>query len=218
MQAIQQWLMLADKGFDLEIIVSIDNDDTKTDQYRQNYGDLVIQNPNRSAVDAVNRAAEKSTGDLLIVVSDDFACFKGWTHKLERLFLGKKNRLLKVFDGTQTYIVTIPIMDRDYYQSQGYVYFPDYKHMFCDTDITHVADVTKRLFIRNDILFRHNHYSVLKEQKDEVGLRADLTWNQGKTTYLTRVHQRFGLPENIDVLDLCKEGAAHREWLRKQGI
>lgn len=219
-RTIGNWLFLAGQGADIEVIVSIDDDDNQKHVYQHNYGDSarVIVSKNRSAIDAINKAAEVATGDILIVVSDDTACPKGWPKILEKAIGFRKDFVLKVFDGVQEYVVTMPIMDRRYYERFGYVYHPDYRHQFCDTELAHVADVTKRLIIRNDITFKHQHYSVMKEGKDAVSMRADGTWNHGKMVYLTHLRQRFSLPESVDILTLCKEGTAHREWLRKQGI
>ena len=63
------------------------------------------------------------------------------------------NYLLKTNDSTEGWICTLPIMDKEFYQSQGYVYNPIYKHLFCDTELTHIADITGRLMVRNDIVF-----------------------------------------------------------------
>lgn len=219
MHTITEWLRLAGSGVDIEIIVSIDDDDPHAHAYESHYAGILIKNKNRSAVDAINKAAEKCTGDLIVVVSDDFACPKGWNLTLERLMKGRQNWLLKTFDGMQKWVVTLPIMDRYYYERFGYVYHPSYLHMFCDTELSHVADVTRRLLIRNDINFIHNHYSVMKQAKDAVSLRADQTWNHGKKIYLDRlVKKRFDLPEEVDVMAFCSEGLAHKEWLRKHGV
>jgi len=213
---IQTWLFRAGEHTDVELIVSIDNDDPQKERYKELYAGLkVISNDNRSAIDAINRAAEIATGDVLIVVSDDFDCPRNWAITLDRILRGRQDYLLKVNDGTQQYIVTIPIMDRVYYKRFGYIYPPQYKHMFCDTHITHLADILKCLYVRNDILFKHNHYSVLHEPKDDVAKRADNTWHEGKKVYLDFVMRRFGLPEDVDVMELRDpEGQLHKLWLK----
>lgn len=220
-QVISEWVLRAACG--VETIISIDSDDPCKDEYLKIYdGWNVIVNQNRSAVDAINKAAAIATGDVFIVVSDDFACPRNWALVLEKHLKLRHDFLFKVNDGTQNYIVTLPIMDRAYYNRFGYIYYPSYGHMFADTELTHVADVLKRLIIRNDIVFRHHHYSVLspttRGRKDEVTQRADATWDEGKRLYLKRVRERFGFGSDIDVMSLCSEGRVHMEWLKRAGI
>lgn len=215
-ETIQSWLFRAGAGSTVELVVSIDDDDRDKARYKLLYSGLkIISNPNRSAIDAVNRAAEVATGEVLIVVSDDFECPKNWAITLDKILRGRLDYLLKVSDGTQGYIVTLPIMDRHYYNRFGFIYNPAFTHMFCDTCLTHTADVLGKLYIRNDILFRHNHYSVMRTSKDEVSIRADRTWNEGKRIYLDMVRKNLGLPEEIDIFQLKPEGETHKLWLKQ---
>lgn len=221
LQTVSDWILRA--GKEVEVIISIDVDDP----HKQEYLDLyqarfpVYIGENRSAVDAINAGAKGATGDVFIVVSDDFACPNNWALILEKFLRNKRDFVFKTNDGVQNYIVTLPILDRSYYNRFGYIYNPAYQHCFCDTELTHVADILKRLVIRNDILFRHNHYSVLQPslrgKKDETTLRADATWDHGKRLYLQRVREKFGLG-NVDVMALSGEGQTHKEWLKKHGL
>lgn len=216
-QCIGDWLTRA--GKEVEVIISIDNDDPlKAEYQRLHSGYNVICNDNRSAVDAINAAAKLATGDVFIVVSDDFGCPRNWAMVLQKHLNARKDYVLKTNDGIQSYIVTLPIMDRVYYNRFGYIYHPHYLHMFCDCDLTHVADVQRKLIIRNDIRFPHHHYSVTREKKDEITLRADATWNDGKRLYLQRVRDKFGLGSNVDIMALSGEGQTHKEWLKKAGV
>lgn len=221
-QTVNDWVNRA--GCEVEVIVSIDVDDPQKQEYLDTYQSRfqILIEYNRSAVDAINKAATWATGDVFVVVSDDFHCPQNWALILQKHLKNRKDFLFKVNDGVQNYIVTLPILDRKYYERFGYIYYPGFQHMFADTELTHVADVLKRLVIRNDILFRHNHYSVLQPslrgKKDEVTLRADATWDDGKRLYLQRVREKFGLGKDVDVMSLSGEGQTHREWLKKHGI
>lgn len=200
-----------------ELIVSLDISDPYLDQYVHISDKSKIINNNKSAVQAINAAAKASTGDVLIVVSDDTDCPLGWNNIIYKAMNGKSG-LMKFFDGVQKWICTMPVMTRDYYESRGYIYFPEYDHMFCDTDLTHQADLERKLIIRNDILFKHNHYSTKGGQpKDEVNKKADLTWESGERTYLQRCREKFGLG-NVDIFNLSKEAhqAGHVQWLKNK--
>lgn len=214
----KKWLERA--GCEVELIVSIDDNDPYRDQYLRTYSSYdqfttkVISNPNRSAVDAINNAAKESKGEIMIVVSDDTDCPDNWCNIINRATDGKKDFVLKTSDGVQQWIVTMPVLDRTYYNRFGYIYNPAYLHQFCDTEFTHVADITGRIIWRNDIEFKHLHYSVLKQKRDELYTRNDNTYNEGAKTYIERFHKKFGL-EGVNVWRMAPEAKFHIEWLEK---
>lgn len=205
---------------DIELIVSIDDEDKNRRQYLDFYSHYdpfktrVISNPNRSAVDAINNGAKEAKGNILIVVSDDSDCPDNWAKIILEAVADKKDWVLKTWDGVQKWIVTMPIMDRVYYERFGYIYYPEYRHMFVDTDFTHVADVLGKILWRNDLSFPHLHYSVtkMKHDRDEVSVKADATWADGKNLYLTRFISKFGLPNDTNVWAVNSDG--HRKWLQ----
>lgn len=206
---INNWISRA--GHAVELIVSIDEDDPHKGTYQAIYPNCIV-NPNKSAVDAINNAAKVATGDILIVVSDDSDCPHQWATKIQQSTHGKRDFVLKVNDGIQRWIITMPVIDRTYYNRFGYIYYPGYGHMFCDTELTHVADILGRTIRRQDLSFPHRHYSVTKERKDETTLKADSTWNQGKQLYLQRVKENFGL-KGVDVMNISD--VSHARWLKQ---
>lgn len=206
---------------EVEVIVSVDASDPQAHQYLP-FEDIfprtqVLVGDNSNAVQAINAAATEATGDIIMVISDDFSCQDNWVRKIEKAVQGKRDYLLKTFDGIQTYIVTLPIMDRAYYDRFGYIYHPSYQHMFADTEITHVADLIHRLHFRNDLIFQHNHHSVTKIRHDEVTKKAEATQLSGCANYLKRCRMKFDL-QNVDLLNLSKEGHDHKRWLQRHGI
>lgn len=188
--ASNKWRSAA--GLDCEFILSLDHDDTKLDEYLESINCSKLISENRSAVDAINNAAKVATGDVLVVMSDDFDCPANWAMQIVDATDGKTDWIAKTPDGIQKWIITLPIMDRVYYNRFGYVYHPDYLHMFCDTELTCVADLTGRK-IDLTIPFNHEHYSTGKSVKDEVSIKADATWNQGEKLFIERAKRNFDL-------------------------
>lgn len=215
-QTIKKWIANADRPELLETIVSIDSSDPKRLDYDLIYlGNWVIINNNKSAVDAINRAAEVCTGDIMIVVSDDTDCFDGWDTALREVCKGKSDFILKCKDGIQDWIITMPVMDRVYYNRFGYVYYPEFKHMFCDTFLTCVADLTGRK-IECDLLFPHRHYSVGQSQKDDVSIKADSTWQHGEKLFFELASKNFLLkPEEVKGRITSQQ---YINWMKSKGL
>lgn len=193
-KAAESWFRKA--GVTINYILSIDDDDDSEyvlpDCCNSLWYSQIVTNKNRSAIDAINNAAKVAKGDIFVVMSDDFEAPKDWALNILQATEGKKDWIVKTPDGIQKWIITLPIMDRDYYNRFGYVYYPEYQHMFCDTEMTCVADLTGRK-IELDIPFAHNHYSTGKTQKDEVNERADKTWSQGEKLFIERYKKNFDL-------------------------
>ena len=194
-ETAQNWLNKAG-NVDVEWILSLDLDDPALLQYSKALGDYSIYklcvNDNGCAVKAINKGATYAKGDILIVLSDDFDCPDNWGEQLETILKGKEDFILKTQDGTQGWMITLPIMDRKYYERFGYIYYPEYRHMFCDTELTCVADLTSRK-LTSKLLFKHNHYSVTSTKPDDTARRADRTWDQGEKLFISRYKINFGL-------------------------
>lgn len=213
---VKKWMSSALNRKDIEYILSID----KSEEYenKRKYHDIGVDMlcmDNHSAIDAINVAAKNSKGDLLIVVSDDFDCPFHWDVALLEALEGKTDFIVKTDDGCQPWIITLPIMDRTYYNRFGYIYFPGYKHMFCDTEMTHVADLLGRK-IGLPVKFPHMHYTQHGGQPfDEVNKKNNSTWFQGEELYLQRIQNDFGLsPEEVKG---TVTNAAHIGWLKSKG-
>lgn len=214
-ETVKLWIQHASSY--IQVVPSIDDDDPKLEDYKYYFqgNSYLTISKNRSVVDAINNAAKIASGDILIVVSDDTECFENWDDYLMIAIAGRKDFILKTQDGIQPWIITMPVMDRTYYNRFGYIYYPSYQHMFCDTELTMVADLTGRK-ITSDLLFPHRQYSVTGEKPDEVNKRADSTWNQGEKLFLERLKTNFGLkPEEIKgrVTD-----QSYINWARRKGV
>ncbi len=202
---LDRWKLNAIDEF--ELILSLDSSDRKLYRY---YGLLnnqdigynyikqyrshikTIVNPNISSIEAINTAAKLAKGDILIVISDDFdSPSVGWDRIITEAIGEKKDAVLKVFDGIQEDIITLPILTRAYYEMFGYIYFPEYKHLWADTEFTAVATKLRKVIKRNDIVILHNHHSVLGIEPDETYKKNEVTYEQGKKLYITRRRHNF---------------------------
>lgn len=198
--AINMWLLNASHKTPIEYILSVDTDDSQDYDFSSvlDFPEFkVIRNSNRSAVDAFNNGAKVATGDLFICISDDMACFLDWDVDLLNEVSDLTDFYLKVQDGLQPTLVTLPIFDRVYYNRLGYVWNDQFRHMFCDQEATAIAIMLGR-YVKSNLLFTHAHYTTGQTQCDELNLRNNSTWVQGETLFNERLKTNFGLsPEQI---------------------
>jgi glycosyltransferase involved in cell wall biosynthesis len=219
--ATRKWLNHASQQGH-ELIVSIDDNDPTRGEYIRLYSQYspfstrIISNPNRSAVDAINNAAKVARGDIFIVVSDDTDTLNRWDDVILAAVAGRSDYVLRVADGIQEWLVTMPIMDRIYYNRFGYIYYPEFRHMFVDTHLTHVADALKRIIWRPDIRIDHLHYSIRRSVKDEVSTRADATTREGMQLYLDLLRKNLLLDPAVNIWDLSPNAKGHLNWLKQQ--
>jgi len=181
---ITKWIDNA--AFQFQTIVSVDSNDPFLKSYQKIYDNrCLLISENRSCVDAINNAAKIAKGTIWVVVSDDTDCFHAWDIALLKTLEGKEDFILKTDDGIQDYIVTQTIIDRKYYERDGYIYNPEFVHQFADTYMTCVADIRGRL-IYSKLKFPHLHYSYSggKEMADELNRRNDATWMRGQDTFI----------------------------------
>lgn len=206
LKTMSKWLFNADKPHKIEYIFSVDNNDveywaSKVRIMPKTFSTLsmdclVIKNYNQNAIQAINYAAKFALGDLFIIVSDDTDCPEHWDTLLLQAFEGKSDFCVKTDDGLQPTLITMPIMDRVYYERYGYVYFEGYRHLFADQELTSVALMTGK-YIKLDLKFPHLHYSTGQSPKDEINVKNDLTWRQGELLFNERLKTNFGITEPV---------------------
>jgi hypothetical protein len=114
---------------------------------------------------------------------------------------------LKTQDGIQPWIITMPVMDRKYFDRTGYIYHPSFDHMFCDTYMSCVADINGRR-ITSQLVFPHNNDSI----KDDLRKRTDATWKQGEETFI-KLMKQFTPEERSRISDVSM-----KNWLRNKGV
>lgn len=211
---IGKWLSNAFFGIDLiEVIVVIDSNDPDKDSYVKEYSICdpdrlkLVMNTTSGSVNAINLGATIARYDVLMVVSDDTHCFGNWDVALLNEVEDKTDWILKTQDGIQPWIITMPVMDRVYFNRTGHIYHPGFEHMFCDTWMSVMADVTGRR-ITSNLLFPHLNDSI----KDDVRKKTDATWAQGEKTFIN-------LCKSLPKEDLRKiKDQSMINWLRNKGV
>lgn len=193
----REWIAKA--GCEVELILSLDKSDNTIDQYAKLYNgniDKFLVEENDSVVQATNKAAAISYGDILVYLSDDFKCFDGWGLAVQKEFEGVSEPLLiKVDDCLQKFsvpVLTIPIMNRALYERLGYFWHPEYMSMFVDEHLYWITQKLGAMKMCPHLKFEHQHVCVGKAPDDETYRRSSANWEQGKAVFLK--HKAEGFP------------------------
>lgn len=203
-----EWLSKIGENVSYELIVSIDNSDSLKNRYYEKYShgwllnpnaqnrSIIIEGSNNSVVEATNKAAKESTGDILVYLSDDFKCPQDWGIKVIKEFENENRPLLvKVDDCLQKFhipVLTIPIMNRAIYARLGYFWHPEYKSMFVDEDLYWTCFKMGAIKMCEHLKFPHEHPANGKAANDETYIRSAANWDQGKAVFEKR--KRSGFP------------------------
>lgn len=208
-----EWMGKAKSPQNIEYILCLAEKDPKLQQYLETFRETsalrIIAHEN-GLVKQVNHAAKEASGDLFVAVSDDFSCPDNWDEILLNACEGKSDFAVKTQDGLQPFIMTLPIMDRAFYNRLGHIYHPDYNHMYGDEELAEVSKMLNRTIVLPDY-FRHNHYSTGALPKDEVNARNDSFMLIDKETYMRHRLNNFDIkilsiliptiPKRKDMLD-----------------
>lgn len=195
-----KWLSRADAH--IEYIVSLNAEDNcsysaiAAELSNYNGGFMAYSKDSTTAISAFNHGFKQATGDILIAISDDTDCPEFWDTLLLKELKGRTDFCAKVDDGLQPTLITMPIMDRVYYERYGYCYHPEFAHMHCDEELTCVALMTGK-YIKIPLTFLHNHYSTGRNIKDAVNIKNDLTWSQGQKTLDRHAKNNFGIENPV---------------------
>ncbi len=189
------WMGKAGKDHPVEHILSLDSDDPHLERYRELFkgNSNIVVNDNGNMVQATNHGALHSSGDVLILLSDDFDCPDKWNDEIaEASKVAGDYWLMKVDDCLQPFnnqVITIPIMNRPAYNGLDYIYHPDYSSMWVDVDLFYECKARGWLVNAPHLKFEHIHCSTGKCENDETYERSAAHWNTGLETFKRRKQQ-----------------------------
>lgn len=143
-KAAQHWLDTADCPERMEYILVTDEPLVFEPIFPiTRYG---VNTERKSNVYGWNKAAQISTGKVLITLADDWFSPLHWDSRLWHVIdysLKTKptNRLVIAVDNCDNSLGLIPhaIVTREYYESFGYMFHPDYEGLMSDVEFTEVA-------------------------------------------------------------------------------
>jgi len=166
------WLTTATRPESIEHIFAVDADDKISVGMAKQFVSVVSEA--KSCVAAWNLAAEKSQGDLLVQLSDDWVPALGWDEKLLDALKGrdlsKEEIVVAVSDGTRKDdLLCMAILSRARYEKKGHLFFEGYESVFSDNEFSHRAWGDGVVVdLRSSLTFQHMHPAFGKAKMDET--------------------------------------------------
>jgi hypothetical protein len=159
LRARQLWLDAAQHPDRIEHIFAIDSDDTLAREALASYQPRVVEQLGLGCVGAWNLAAQHSTGDILVQLSDDWLPVQHWDTLFDhRIGTLKKPRVLVVSDGHRTDdLLCMAILNRKRYQQQGFFLSPSYTGVYSDDEFSFRAYEDQVIVQARDIVLTHQH-------------------------------------------------------------
>lgn len=187
-------------------VVSVDEDDETREEIQRiceamgkNFR-VEVGPKGRTKIQAINADLRPRDFDVLVVVADDMVPkaqdFDEWiVADMARSFPSLDGMIL-YDDGLQEPpagklpIATMPVMGRRFYEELGHVYHPAYQSLFCDNELTEVAEQMGAAKHVRRLLIRHEWIGLTKE-RDALLQRNEAWWATDKATYLKRKAEGF---------------------------
>lgn len=209
------WMDRCENDSDVEIVTAVDYDD---DESRKAFPNAVIAYGQEGVCKAWNAAAEKATGDIFVIIDDDFEPCFGWNEVI-RSYMANGADILHVGDKhRKDELICHPILSRRFYEAMGYVWHPLFKSVYCDNHITEVAkrwgyvDATDGGKV--DLGFVHKNPSQGYGAEDEVARKSNSTarYDHG-AAMLAKLHNQTILAFTVAGRKECLQESLN-SWLK----
>ena len=203
--AREMWYERASSEHHYEYIFSTDDGDTST-MGNPIFASILnrcewIKGDNRGCVDAYNRAAWASTGQILIQVHDDVTPPQDWDLEiLKRIQDVNAPVLLKPNDGNDAnpdkpWLPTVAMGTRAWFEGKvGGLFYPGYISLFCDDDLGRKAQKDGCFVDAPDLVFEHEWHGRKPDATYERSY-AKPNWEHGEA--LLRQREAAGFPDGV---------------------
>ena len=205
-QTLSSYVKLANHPEQLGVAISCDEDDMSMtrnlvqEELLRTLNPVawkrIFFSPNKNKIQACNANMNEIDWEwnIVVLVSDDMIPqLKGWDDVIRNHMMARfpdTNGILWFNDGHQgDKLNTLCVFGRTMYHSFGYIYHPEYKSLFCDTELTDLCKgelASKCLYIPYCII-RHEHPGTgYAQNMDTLYVRNQKYWNEDMYTYIRR--------------------------------
>lgn len=187
-----------------EFIISCDVDDISMNNqeikdYLSCYQNVkIFYGNNNTKVEAINANLKNVDFDIILLASDDMIpIVKGF----DTIIKNKMSEYYPDTDGVLWFndgfkkkeLNTLIIIGKKYYDRFNYLYFPQYKSIFCDNEFTEVSILLNKQTYFDDVIIQHQHPDWGFGQEDEIQKMNRINSNHDYEVYNLRSKLKFGL-------------------------
>lgn len=200
---LSAYMNLANHPEQIGVAISCDDDDASMSRnlvheelhriLRNTAWHHIFMSPNKTKIEACNANMNEINWewDIVVLVSDDMIPqVKGWDDVIRMHMSPDTNRILWFNDGYQgEKLNTLCVFGRQMYNHFGYLYHPDYKSLFCDTELTDLCkgELKDRCLYIPYCIIRHEHPGTgYAQNMDALYQRNQKFWNEDMYTYIRR--------------------------------
>lgn len=206
-QTLQKYISLASKRNLIGVALSCDEDDTSmTRKSTQSEISAILSpiawyrifySPNKTKIEACNANMNEIDypWDIVVLVSDDMIPqISGWDEVIRthmNAYFPDTDGILWFNDGYQgDKLNTLSIYGRKMYECLGNMYEPQYKSLFCDTELTdrcRTGDLASRCRYVPYCIIRHEHPGTgYAQNMDTLYAANQRYWSKDMYTYISR--------------------------------
>jgi len=179
----------------LIFLISCDVDDPTMNNSKmldilKSYKNLTVDfRSNNNKIEAVNSGISdyESPYDIILLASDDMIPVEvGYDNIIIRVmekYFPDTDGVLWFNDGLQGMkLNTLCILGKKYYDRFGYIYYPEYKSLYCDNEFTEVSKNLEKVVYCDKVLIMHDHpghvnlFDDLYKKNDEYANEDMLLW------------------------------------------
>ena len=163
----------------------------------------IFMSPNRTKIQACNANMGEIdwNWDIVVLVSDDMIPqIRGWDDVIRNHMFSRfpdSNGILWFNDGHQgDKLNTLCVFGRKMYEHFGYIYHPDYKSLFCDTELTDLCrnELKDRCLYIPYCIIRHEHPGTgYAQNMDALYDHNQKYWNEDMYTYIRRKRYTYDM-------------------------
>jgi hypothetical protein len=201
-QAVDLWRTSASGQHPIEVVIAVDAGNSACLAAAQSVPEAKVVIQESAPFDCVkgwNLAAANTTGQILIGIADDFRPPVDWDTKLYTLrdHWAEEDWIAHTEDGYVHDIAVLAILTRKRYERFGYLFYPGYQSVFCDTEFTACAQAEGRVLDARHIFIEHLHPDAHKRERDEHDDRhaSEERWKLGHMLFEYRRHRGFPIDD-----------------------
>lgn len=159
LEAREKWIRAAAKPKRIEHIFAVDCDDEATQKAFKNLPHRIVAEKGGGCVAAWNLAAEASTGDVLVQLSDDWSPVQGWDDEfVRRLRDVRQPGILRPSDGhRRDDLLCMAILTRARLEQQGEFLHSGYLGIYSDDEFSFRAYQDGVVIDARDLVLIHDH-------------------------------------------------------------